>query len=205
MKPQLLQEVKQKIHDDFCNLNGSKISIIEVSHRSKEYDKIHNNAKKQIRDFLQIPSNFDILWFQGERQLQYAAICLNLLDEKRKCSYIISGPQSLKAYEESLKLANSQVAFSIYNNKTGPISRKCPFSGAQIPNIDNMGANSQNSQKNQTSVESTLNTDLSTTQKNINSIIQDPSQINYSKDDSFVFYTDEDDHTGTKIGSLPQS
>lgn len=80
MRPSYLPELKASVAQEFLNFDGTQISLLETSHRNQHYVKMHESATQQVRDFLKVPKEFSILWMQNEVELQYAAICMNLLD-----------------------------------------------------------------------------------------------------------------------------
>lgn len=117
MSVEFYTECKNKISEELLNFNGTKISILEASHRSKTYEKVHNDANKNLTKLLNIPDDFTIMWFQGERELQYGAICMNIIEANKKPGYIITGDMSRKAYEEGKALANGSIAFDLQSIK----------------------------------------------------------------------------------------
>eukprot|EP01120_Amphizonella_sp_Union-15-10_P009840 TRINITY_DN380_c0_g1_i3.p1 TRINITY_DN380_c0_g1~~TRINITY_DN380_c0_g1_i3.p1 ORF type:complete len:401 (-),score=69.81 TRINITY_DN380_c0_g1_i3:32-1141(-) len=87
------------------------ISILELSHRDKAFDKIRGEACETLRSLLSIPQNYKILLMQGGGSGQFAAVCLNLVKEPgAKPVYIITGSWSEKAYEEAKKYCEPYVA-----------------------------------------------------------------------------------------------
>ena len=110
MSTQFFKAVNQKIQEEFLDYKGTGISILETSHRNEIYVELHNKANDDVRKYLNVPDDFAILWFQAEKQLQYSAVCLNLLNNTRQCSYVITGDQSREAYEEGKRLGKAQVA-----------------------------------------------------------------------------------------------
>lgn len=87
MRPTFHKELKNSVADEFLNFDGTKISLLETSHRNQHYVKMHKRATLQVRDFCAVPEEFSIFWMMNEVELQYAAICMNLLDydENDKC------------------------------------------------------------------------------------------------------------------------
>ncbi|GAB4183016.1 MAG: 3-phosphoserine/phosphohydroxythreonine transaminase [Calditrichia bacterium] len=83
---------------------GEGLSILEMSHRSKTYDKVHNDAITLIKEVLNIPDNYHVLFFQGGATGQFAAVPLNLASENQKVDYVNTGSWSTKAIEEASKL-----------------------------------------------------------------------------------------------------
>ncbi len=82
--------------------NGCGMSINEMSHRSKTFDSVIQTAEQDIRDLMNIPDNYKVLFLQGGASQQFAAVPLNLMKNK-KAAYIITGQWAKKAYQEAQK------------------------------------------------------------------------------------------------------
>lgn len=79
------------------------ISILEMSHRSKEFDAIMADFESNIRNFMEVPKNFKILYMQGGSTLQFSAVPLNLLGKHKVANYLVTGHWSEKAADEAKK------------------------------------------------------------------------------------------------------
>lgn len=77
---------------------------MEMSHRSKDFIKIVENAERDLRDFLSIPEDFTVFFFGGGASLQFSAIPYNLLGDKTKANYMTTGAWSQGAFKEAAKL-----------------------------------------------------------------------------------------------------
>ena len=110
----LPQTVLQKVQNEFLNYQNTGISIVETSHRSKEFDNIINNAKQSLHKLLNIPANYEILFMQGGASSQFSAIPLNLCTEFKDatCDVLITGSWSEKAAKEFAKYINVNIAWS---------------------------------------------------------------------------------------------
>lgn len=93
-------EVMQKAQAEFVNYNGLGMGIVEMSHRSADFDAIAKHAEVQLRKLLNIPENYKILFEQGGGRGQFAAIPLNLLPENGKADYFVTGHWSRSAFKE---------------------------------------------------------------------------------------------------------
>lgn len=97
-------EILQEARDEMLNWHGSGMSVMEMSHRSKEYESIIGQAEKDMRELLQIPDNFKVLFLQGGATGQFAAVPLNLLAEPgAKADYLVTGQWGEKAVAECKK------------------------------------------------------------------------------------------------------
>ena len=101
-------EVLEKAAEEMFNCRGSGMSVMEMSHRSKEYQAIIDEAERDLRKLMDIPDNYKVLFLQGGASTQFAAIPLNLL-KTGKADYVISGNFSKKAYEEACKYGEIRV------------------------------------------------------------------------------------------------
>ena len=108
----LPEEVLKKAADEMMNYEGSGMSVMEMSHRSPVYEKIITDAEALLREVMQIPDNYKVLFLQGGASTQFAAVPLNLLSGTGKADYILSGQFSTKAYQEALKYGDIAVAAS---------------------------------------------------------------------------------------------
>ena len=109
-------ETLKEVHKELFNYNNSGISILETSHRSKEYEYINNNTKNLIKKLYKIPNNFEILFLQGGATLQFSMIPLNLLNNKMRGAYICTGEWSNKAYLDSKFYGNTYKIWDGKNN-----------------------------------------------------------------------------------------
>ncbi len=91
---------------EMTDFNGSGMSVMEMSHRSKAYESIINEAFLNLRQVLNVPDNYKILFMQGGASTQFAAVPLNLMNKNRKADYIVSGQFSGKAYKEAQKFGD---------------------------------------------------------------------------------------------------
>jgi len=104
--------VLEKAQSELLSLNGIGMSVMEVSHRSKHFDAILNKAIDGIREILNVPENYKILFLQGGAFLQFSMIPLNFLGAKETADYIITGAWGKKALKEAKKCGNANVIFS---------------------------------------------------------------------------------------------
>lgn len=113
----LPESVLKEAEKNWRNFNGSGMAVMELSHRSKEYETVHNKAKELLRNILSIPDNYEILFLQGGASLQFSMVPMNLLTEEKSGHYILTGVWSEKAYEESKKIGPTVIAASSKEEK----------------------------------------------------------------------------------------
>ena len=107
-------EVLENIQENVCNYNGEGLSVMEMSHRSKTYDKIINETKDNLKKILNLGDDFEVLFLQGGASTQFAMVPLNLANENDLTYYAVTGNFANKAWEEAKKWTN---AVDITNSK----------------------------------------------------------------------------------------
>ncbi len=112
----LPEEVLKEAADEMLDYRGSGMSVMEMSHRSKVYDDIIKEAERDIRDLMNIPDNYKVLFLQGGASQQFAMIPMNLMKNK-KAAYIITGQWAKKAYKEA-QIYGDAVAVASSEDKT---------------------------------------------------------------------------------------
>ncbi|MGI8638958.1 MAG: 3-phosphoserine/phosphohydroxythreonine transaminase [Pyrinomonadaceae bacterium] len=105
-------EVLEKAQSELLSLNGIGMSVMEISHRSKHFEPILEGAISGIRELLNIPENYKILFLQGGASLQFSMIPLNFLPENETADYVVTGAWGKKALKEAKKCGNANVIFS---------------------------------------------------------------------------------------------
>ena len=98
----LPEEVLKQAASEMLDYQGCGMSINEMSHRSKTFDNVIQTAEQDIRDLMNIPDNYKVLFLQGGASQQFAAIPMNLMKNK-KAAYVITGQWAKKAYQEAQK------------------------------------------------------------------------------------------------------
>ena len=96
-------EVLQQAQAELVNWHGSGMSVMEMSHRGKEYMSIQADAEADLRELMGIPSNYKVLFVQGGASLQFAMVPMNLLRGKASADYLNTGEWSKKAIKEAKK------------------------------------------------------------------------------------------------------
>ena len=103
-------EVLARAGDEMTDWRGTGMSVMEMSHRGKEFMGIAAEAEKDLRELLAIPSNYKVLFLQGGATLQFAQIPMNLLRGKGKADYVVSGEWSKKAVKEAKQYGDVAIA-----------------------------------------------------------------------------------------------
>ena len=108
----LPEEVLREAQAEFLNFDSTGMSIVEISHRSKPYEKVHNAAKATILELMGLGDDYDVLFIQGGASLQFAMIPLNFATKDKPGSYVLSGTFSSNAFKEAKILGVGEVAAS---------------------------------------------------------------------------------------------
>ncbi len=111
--PSMLPEpVLKQAAAEMLEYGATGQSVMEMSHRSKEYDAIIKEAEQDLRDIMGIPDNYEVLFLQGGASTQFAMIPLNLMNKNHKADYIITGQWANKAYKEAARYGNARAVAS---------------------------------------------------------------------------------------------
>ena len=98
----LPEEVLKEAQEEMLDYRGTGMSVMEMSHRSKAFDTIIQEAEADLRELMGIPSNYKVLFLQGGASLQFAMIPMNLMKNK-VADYIVTGQWAKKAWQEAQK------------------------------------------------------------------------------------------------------
>jgi len=101
--PAVLPEpVLKELAEEMMDYQGCGMSVMEMSHRSPEFQKIIDEAEQDLRDLMNIPDNYKVLFLQGGASQQFAMIPMNLM-KNGVADYIVTGQWAKKAYQEAQK------------------------------------------------------------------------------------------------------
>jgi len=106
----LPESVLQRARDEMVDWQGCGMSVMEMSHRDKEFMSIASQAEADLREIMGIPSNYKVLFLQGGASSQFAMIPMNLLRGKKGADYVNTGAWSKKAISEAKKFGSVNVA-----------------------------------------------------------------------------------------------
>jgi phosphoserine aminotransferase len=106
-------EVLQQAQAELLDYKGTGMSVMEISHRSKDFEAILAEAQADLRQLLQIPDNYKILFLQGGASLHFAMIPMNFLPSGASADYIVTGTWSKKAFKEAQKLGTVKPAANL--------------------------------------------------------------------------------------------
>lgn len=99
----------ERAQQELLDFAGTGMSVMEISHRAKEYDAVHEEALALVRELMNIPANYKILLLQGGAHLSFGMIPLNLLRGGRTAGYILTGNWAEKAYKEAKLVGGERV------------------------------------------------------------------------------------------------
>jgi phosphoserine aminotransferase len=105
-------EVLSRAGDEIADWHGSGMSVMEMSHRGKEFMGIAAEAEKDLRELLAVPAGYKVLFLAGGATLQFAQVPMNLLRGKGKADYVATGEWSKKAIKEAKSFCDVHVAAS---------------------------------------------------------------------------------------------
>ncbi len=114
--------VMQQAQQEFINWNQMGASVMELSHRSKEYMAVAATAEQDLRDLLSVPDNYKVLFCQGGGRGQFAAVPLNLLGDKTQADYLLTGQWSKSAVAEGKKYCQVNETNIMLPADAGPVA-----------------------------------------------------------------------------------
>lgn len=103
-------EVLQEVQSELLNFSGSGMSIMEISHRSKPYEKVHNQAIADIKELMNLGDDYEVLFIQGGASTQFNMIPMNFIHEGTIGNYVISGSFAKKSWKEGKLIGQTHVA-----------------------------------------------------------------------------------------------
>ena len=106
----LPEEVLERAREEMLDWNGSGMSVMEMSHRGKEFMSIAQQAEADLRELLAIPADYKVLFLQGGASSQFSMVPMNLLRGKSGADYVNTGEWSKKAIKEAKRYCNVNVA-----------------------------------------------------------------------------------------------
>jgi phosphoserine aminotransferase len=103
-------EVLQEAQEEMLNFRGTGMSVMEISHRSKEFENVIQTAEADLRELLGIPANYKVMFLQGGASLQFAMLAMNLRPTGASADYVVTGTWSKTAFKEATKLGTTRAA-----------------------------------------------------------------------------------------------
>src|SRR5687768_2275199 len=94
-------DVLEEVQAEFLDFAGTGMSLVEMSHRSPEYESVHDEALGLSREVAAAPDEFEVLFIQGGATLQFAMVAMNLLDTDLRAGYVVSGSWGKRALEDA--------------------------------------------------------------------------------------------------------
>lgn len=108
----LPKSVLKKAQQQMLNYNQTGQSVMEMSHRSKEFEHIINETEVILREVMQIPKDYKVLFLQGGASSQFSMIPLNLMNKSKKADFVLTGQWATKAYKEASRYGITNIVAS---------------------------------------------------------------------------------------------
>lgn len=105
-------EALQRAQAELLNFEGTGMSVMEISHRSKQYLALHEEAKALVRELMRLPDHYHVLFLQGGASLQFGMVPMNFLGGDRTADYLVTGDWSKKALKEAKTFGRTHVAYT---------------------------------------------------------------------------------------------
>lgn len=106
------EPVLERARDEIMSLDGSGMSVMEISHRSSHFERVLHAAGQGIRDLLSVPDNYRILFLQGGATLQFEMVPMNFLPDGRAAEYVVTGAWGEKALSEAKRCGDAKLSYS---------------------------------------------------------------------------------------------
>lgn len=136
----LPQEVLQKSAEACINFDGLNLSLLEISHRSKNYEKVMDEARSIVKELFEVGDEYEVLYLGGGASLQFAMVPYNLMREGGSAAYVNTGVWATKAIKEAKMIGSTKVVASSEDKKFSFIPK-----GYEIPtNADYLHITSNN-------------------------------------------------------------
>ena len=111
--PSMMPEaVLRKAASEMLDYEGSGQSVMEMSHRSKVFQSIIDKAESLLRELMNIPDNYKVLFLQGGGSSQFSMIPMNLMTKNKKADFIITGQWAKKAFQEAARYGEARIVAS---------------------------------------------------------------------------------------------
>lgn len=110
-------EVLEQAQAEMLNWNGTGMSVMEMSHRGKDYMSIAAKAEADLRELMSIPDNYKVLFLQGGASSQFAMVPINLLNGKKSADYLLTGQWSKKAVAEAKRFCHVNLVADTSDSK----------------------------------------------------------------------------------------
>lgn len=120
--------VLKKAQEELLDFQGTGMSVLEISHRSKEYDAVHKKASELVRELMGIPSEYKVLWLQGGASTQFFMAPLNLHQAGKPMEYVHTGAWAKKAIKEAKLYGDVKIVASSEDKKFTYIPKNVAFS-----------------------------------------------------------------------------
>ena len=120
--------VLKKVQEELLDFHGTGMSVLEISHRAKEYDEVHKKASELLKEIMGIPSNYKVLWLQGGASSQFFMAPLNLQIPGKPMEYVYTGSWSKKAIKEAKFYGEVKIVASSEDEKFSYIPKNVQFS-----------------------------------------------------------------------------
>jgi phosphoserine aminotransferase len=103
--------VLEQVREEFVDFHGEGMSIVEMSHRYKAFDELHNEAIALLKELMEIPDTHKVLFLGGGATLQFSMIPMNLLTKEMSCDFTVTGTWAKKAISDAKKVGQVKVVF----------------------------------------------------------------------------------------------
>jgi phosphoserine aminotransferase len=134
-------EVLEEAQKELLNFNNTGMSVLETSHRGKDYEAIHNETESLFKELLNAPDDYRVLFMGGGASTQFALVALNFLTQGTEADYIVTGSFAQKAQEEAARIGKANVAATTKDDNFNRLPEKGEIKLSKAPVYIHMTSN----------------------------------------------------------------
>jgi phosphoserine aminotransferase len=134
-------EVLEEAQREFLNFRNTGMSVLEISHRGKDYEEVHNETESLFKEILNAPDDYRVLFMGGGASTQFALVALNFLTQGTEADYIVTGSFAQKAQEEAARIGKANIAATTEDTNFNRLPKKDEIKLSKAPVYIHMTSN----------------------------------------------------------------
>lgn len=134
-------EVLEEAQREFLNFRNTGMSVLEISHRGKDYEEVHNETESLFKELLNAPDDYRVLFMGGGASTQFALVAMNFLTQGTEADYIVTGSFAQKAQEEAARIGKANIAATTEDTNFNRLPEKDEIKLSKAPVYIHMTSN----------------------------------------------------------------
>lgn len=134
-------EVLEEAQREFLNFRNTGMSVLEISHRGKDYEDVHNETESLFKELLNAPDDYRVLFMGGGASTQFALVAMNFLTQGTEADYIVTGSFAQKAQEEAARIGKANIAATTEDTNFNRLPEKDEIKLSKAPVYIHMTSN----------------------------------------------------------------